>query len=45
MDYLVTEAVAIKVKQEDFDAQKEAESKAKREQFKKEAVATLDQFR
>lgn len=44
MQYLIMEAVAVKVKHEDAEARKEAEKEAEREQFKKDK-SKLDQYR
>lgn len=41
MDYLITEAVAIKINREDAEAQKAAEEEAKRKQWKEEEKERL----
>jgi hypothetical protein len=45
MNYLITEAVYLKVNHEDREAQKEAEEQAKRDQWKEEAKESLERFR
>lgn len=41
MNYLITEAVAIKVSREDAAERKKAEDEAKRKQFREEQTAKL----
>lgn len=45
MDYLITEAVAMKIAKEDEKAQKEAEKKAQIEANKQKAMQELNKFR
>lgn len=45
LDYLITEAVYLKVSHQDEQFRKEAEANAKREQFKQESVSDLEKFR
>jgi response regulator of citrate/malate metabolism len=45
IDYLITEAVYLRVAHEDEKFRKEAEQEAEREQFKRESVDELAKYR
>lgn len=45
LDYLITEAVYLKVARQDEEFRKQAEAEAKRSQFKEESKSDLDKFR
>lgn len=45
LDYLITEAVYLRVAKQDEQFREEAEEKAKREEWKKEQVHELEKFR
>jgi hypothetical protein len=45
IDYLIMEAVAVKVAKEDEEAQKQAERDSKKQQWETEAQQRLEKFR
>lgn len=45
LDYLITEAVYLKVAHQDEEFRKQAEDESKRKQWKQESVSDLEKFR